>query len=84
MRKIFEDISEQFADEDGCVQESVCVYSASPEYIEEFELLSHAEKLAKFKLTEEKTPNTEHGTVIRYYFDASTAYIIIHKTVTSW
>lgn len=84
MEKIFETKGKIISDEDSSVQENVIMYEVSPEELEDFELLSHAEQLAWLKLKEDKTPSTEHGSVTRYYFDVSTSFITVHETTTVW
>lgn len=84
MTKILEHLGKIIHDEDASIKEDICVYEASSEDIEDFELLSHVEQLEFFNLKEEKTPNTTHGSVTRYYFDVSTSFIVVHQTTISW
>lgn len=73
-------------DEDGSsVKENVSVYQFEEFESEDFELLSHNEKISYLHLEKEKsTPNADHGSVTRYIFDPSDSFLVVRQSVITW
>lgn len=85
-KKIFNNSAKTFVDEDGSkLTESIYVFCYEDEdEADDFELLSHNEQLAELGFKESKTPNTENGSVSRYYIDFSSAFIVVRESKFEW
>lgn len=87
MIKTYESPVEKIFDEEETVEEQILVYKFNNENeAETFSILSHDEQIKALKgfVSEESTPNTDHGRVTRYYFDTSDIFVVVRRNVISW
>lgn len=88
MIMVYESPVEKIFDEEETVEEQILVYKFNNENeAEMFSILSHDEQIMKTSkdyVGEELTPNTDHGRVVRYYFDTSDIFVVVRKNVISW
>lgn len=87
MKKIYESPVEKIFDEEDAIEEQILIYKFNNESeAETFSILSHDEQIKALKgfVSEESTPNTDHGRVTRYYFDASDIFVVVRRNIISW
>lgn len=72
-------------EDESSIEETVSIYQFEDFESEDFELLSHNEQISYLHLEKEKsTPNADHGTVTRYIFDPSDAFLVVRKNIITW
>ena len=85
MKLIFESSPKIFSEDGESLEEKVLVFEFdSEEEAEDYEMLSHNEQLAEVGLKENSTPNSNKGTVNRYYIDNSSGFLVIRENIISW
>lgn len=88
MKQIFQS-NKLFTEDDNSTNsgstEQILIYEFDDEYeSEDFEILSHSEMLSSLNLKEDKTPESNHASVTRYYFDVSTRFLIVRVLTITW
>lgn len=87
MKVVFDSGLKTYNDTDGEYSEQLRVFKFEDEDSEDFELLSHNEKIAELGIEKENsTPDKSHGSVTRHVIDSDSMvdYVIVTTNVVNW
>lgn len=87
MKVIFDTGIKTYKDADDEYQEQLRVFKFEDTDTEDFELLSHNEKISELGIEKETpTPNKDHGKVVRHSIDSDsmTDYVIVITNTIIW
>lgn len=87
MKLIFDSGVKAYNDADGDYKEQLRIFEFEEDDNEDFELLSHNEKIAELGIEKEgSTPNKDHGSVVRHNIDndSMSDYVIVTTNTISW